>query len=123
MAVSFKKLAQVLVNTGPSEAGKAERVKLLTELYTLVFFNWRIWINAEASVQRELLSDLTMQSAERPVIDFRRVIGFQPLLDILSEHFWFQPNDRRKNVAAFDDVRFPPPSLKALKARLFILST
>ena len=106
------------------------RDSLQVQIYQRIFFNWDVWIHADANVQRQLLSDLTMQATENAVIDFRaydfffflflsflfgalaewatllfyicRVIGIQPLLDMLSDHFWFasKPNSTRKGSNA-----------------------
>ena len=56
-----------------AELNRVERPQLLASLYTSIFFNWNIWCRAPAPVQRELLSDLAMQAAERAgFVDFRR---------------------------------------------------
>ena len=47
------------------------RDSLQVQIYQRIFFNWDVWIHADANVQRQLLSDLTMQATENAVIDFR----------------------------------------------------
>lgn len=54
-----------------TESARTVRDTLQIQLYQRMFFNWDIWIHADANVQRQLLSDLTMQATENAVIDFR----------------------------------------------------
>lgn len=55
-----------------TENARTVRDALQVQIYQRLFFNWDIWIHADANVQRQLLSDLTMQATENAVIDFRK---------------------------------------------------
>jgi hypothetical protein len=68
----LKKTVLALIPTSSAPDSKLLRDTLHNQIYTKIFFNWDIWISSDASVQRQLLSDLTMQATENSIIDFRK---------------------------------------------------
>ena len=60
--------------------------QILDDILTHIMFNWRIWIYAAYPPQY----DVSLYLKKSPEY-FRKLIGVQKLLDVLSTYYWYEP--------------------------------